>query len=199
MSNRFRPVINATSISITPGSAFTDPNTTGSRSPNISGNMQPGFDPQVVMVVVGTTIKWINNDTEKHSVTSNPDNPGRPFDSEYIEPGGSFEWTFNESGEFGYFDTRNPCNRGEVIVVSSSGQMLQEMESLQHPLSSSSRLLPYLISVKILIQTQRKPGPLEQICLHPRTEIAGALLQTGNDKKIYTIGGYDLSGKTTGS
>ena len=32
---------------------------------------------------------------------------------------------------------------------------------------------------------------------HPRTEIAGALLQTGNDKKIYTIGGYDISGKTT--
>jgi N-acetylneuraminic acid mutarotase/plastocyanin len=192
------PIINATSISITPGSAFTDPNTSGSGSPNISENTQPGFDPQVVMVVVGTTIKWINNDTEKHSVTSNPDNPGTPFDSQYLVPGSSFEWTFSESGEFGYFDNRNPCNRGEVIVVSSSGQMLQEMESLQNPLSSSSSSASSLPNISENTNTNTTQAwTFGANMPHPRTEIAGALLQTGTDKKIYTIGGYDISGKTT--
>ena len=57
------------------------------------------FDPQIVSVNMGSTVRWTNNDTKPHTVTADADNPatgGPNSDSVYpdgIPAGGSYEWT----------------------------------------------------------------------------------------------------------
>jgi plastocyanin len=58
-----------------------------------------GTNPLVVSV--GTTITWTNNDTMAHTVTSD----GNLFDSGVIASGGTFSFTFNTAGEYPYHCT----------------------------------------------------------------------------------------------
>ncbi len=64
------------------------------------------FDPQEVTIDRGTTIVWTNGGQHDHTVTAgeNPSFPttGGSFDHE-LEPGESFEWTFDDSGDQPYF------------------------------------------------------------------------------------------------
>lgn len=57
------------------------------------------FNPEVIMVGVGTTVSWVSKDGEQHTVTSDiPD----VFNGT-IEPFGSFSYTFTERGDFEYY------------------------------------------------------------------------------------------------
>ena len=57
------------------------------------------FNPDAITIGVGTTVSWISQDGEQHSVTS--DIPGL-FDGTIL-PFGSFSYTFTKSGDFEYF------------------------------------------------------------------------------------------------
>jgi plastocyanin len=79
-----------------------------------------GFSPKSITVKVGTTVTWINNDTDPLWVASNPhpihtDLSG--FDAlKGYAPGTSYTYTFTKVGKWGYHNHMSPSNTGEVIV-----------------------------------------------------------------------------------
>ncbi len=82
---------------------------------------QGQFRPQSLTVKVGTTVTWVNNDSEgglQYSVTSGVGGQANGlFDSGLVAPGGTFQFTFTTPGNYGYFSTTNPTGMtGEIVV-----------------------------------------------------------------------------------
>lgn len=90
------------------------------------------YDPRVITVKVNDTIKWTNNDTEPHTVTSGigggissvlTNGRGTPnglFDSGLFSPGSAISIHFNKTGVYNYFCTIHPWMEGVVRVVGSN-------------------------------------------------------------------------------
>lgn len=80
-----------------------------------------GVSPSTVTVAKGTTVKFTNNDSVSHQISSNPhpvhsDVPG--FNGA-AAPSGTYSFTFTQSGTFGYHDHLDPFNakwKGTVVV-----------------------------------------------------------------------------------
>jgi plastocyanin len=73
----------------------------------------PTFEPKTASIKVGQTVEWVNNAATLHSVTADPDSaqkpgdvslpPGaKPFDSGFMKPGGTFDYTFTVPGTYKY-------------------------------------------------------------------------------------------------
>ncbi len=73
----------------------------------------PKYLPMKVAIKVGQTVEWVNNAQTLHSVTTDPDsaqNPGdvssppgaKPFDSGFMKPGMTFDYTFTVPGTYKY-------------------------------------------------------------------------------------------------
>ncbi len=103
----------------------------GSANPEVDvTNLSPRqwYDPREISINVNDTIKWINNDTEPHTVTSGlggglnsllTNSQGKPnglFDSGLFSPNTSTYIKFNESGTYNYFCTVHPWMEGVVHV-----------------------------------------------------------------------------------
>ena len=74
------------------------------------------YDPETLDITVGTTVAWDNADIT-HTVSSGkaPETDGI-FDSELMEFGDVFEFTFTDAGTFDYFCTLHPWMVGTVNV-----------------------------------------------------------------------------------
>jgi plastocyanin len=72
------------------------------------------FVPDSVVIPVGGTVRWKNEDTEQHTVTSSP---AGLLDSGQIPAGERFEFTFSAPGTYTYICTNHPSMTGEVIVI----------------------------------------------------------------------------------
>ena len=74
----------------------------------------PGFsfDPSVLTVNIGTTVRWTNNHTINHTATSD----GSFWDSGTLIPGQSFLHTFDSAGNFPYSCTFHPSMTASVTV-----------------------------------------------------------------------------------
>ena len=70
------------------------------------------FDPAEVTIPTGTAVAWANEDTVPHTVTS----VDGVFDSGIFDPGGNFNWTFDQPGTFPYVCQLHPQMQGTVIV-----------------------------------------------------------------------------------
>ena len=96
---------------------FFDPD--GASTPPETGENEVGifdytFMPGSIEVSVGTTVTWVNNDVITHSVTATDGT----FDSDVIQPGDTFTFTFTEAGEFEYTSSASQgMAPGTVIVV----------------------------------------------------------------------------------
>jgi plastocyanin len=73
----------------------------------------PMYQPMKVAIKVGDTVEWVNNAETLHSVTTDPDSaqkpsdvsspPGaKPFDSGFMKPGMTFDYTFTVPGTYKY-------------------------------------------------------------------------------------------------
>lgn len=87
-------------------------------------NADQAYDPLTMTVPVGTTVRWVNQDTVAHTVTSGTSDgtiaaPSGLFDSGFLEQGDTFTYTFDEVGEFPYHCTPHPWMIGTVIVTES--------------------------------------------------------------------------------
>ena len=84
----------------------------GSAYPNSTG-----YRPSIITVVIGVnnTVRWVNNDTAPHTVTSTD----HSFDSGNLNPGDTFTYTFTQPGTYTYVCTYHPGMKGTVIVVSA--------------------------------------------------------------------------------
>ncbi len=78
--------------------------------------------PRDLTVAPGTTVTWVNADSDRHRIqsTSGP----ADIDSGNLEPGQSFQFTFELEGTYLYMDDRDRDNssyHGTVIVSSDGG------------------------------------------------------------------------------
>jgi plastocyanin len=83
------------------------------------------FVPDPIVVPLGTTVRWTNVGAADHTVTSDT----ALFDSGVIQPGGSFQYTFNALGNYGYFCSLHPGMTGTVIVVEITSRIYLPMVS----------------------------------------------------------------------
>ena len=75
------------------------------------------FEPADAAIQPGDTIMWVNEGNTPHTVTSDD---GR-FDSEVLNPGESFMFTFPEAGTFNYHCEIHPFMTGSVTVGAAAG------------------------------------------------------------------------------
>lgn len=91
--------------------AVTAPATSGSGNEVTISNYS--FGPTTLTVKVGTTVKWTNQDTVAHTVTSD----GGVFDSGNLPQGQSFSYTFATVGTFPYHCTYHAMMTGTIVVT----------------------------------------------------------------------------------
>jgi plastocyanin len=70
------------------------------------------FVQQTLNVSPGTTVTWVNCDTETHTSTSD----ANVWDSGALTPGSSFQRTFTAAGSFPFHCTPHPSMKGTVVV-----------------------------------------------------------------------------------
>jgi plastocyanin len=70
------------------------------------------FDESTVSVEVGTVVRWTNNQTVTHTVTS-----GDALWDMALSSGATFEFTFDEPGTYPYFCSIHPSMTGTVEVT----------------------------------------------------------------------------------
>jgi plastocyanin len=71
------------------------------------------FTPASREVPAGTTVTWMNSDWTPHTVTADDGS----FDSGRIDPGASFQWTFDTPGTYAYHCAFHPLMMGAVTVT----------------------------------------------------------------------------------
>lgn len=81
---------------------------------------ESGFEPAVIKIKPGTTLRWENHGSTPRQIASNP-YPERTELPELNAPepiwtGQSYEFTFHTLGIFGYHDYLSPAVNGQVIV-----------------------------------------------------------------------------------
>ncbi|MGH9987227.1 MAG: cupredoxin domain-containing protein [Nitrososphaeraceae archaeon] len=79
------------------------------------------FVPQEASVSKGGQMTWTNKDTTIHTVVqgnpSQASSSSKPqFDSSYIQPGGTFDLTVNETGSVDYYCTLHPWMTAKINV-----------------------------------------------------------------------------------
>lgn len=83
------------------------------------------FVPSNIAVSPGTTVRWVNEDSIAHTVTST--DPKGLFDSGEVAAGESFEFTFEEAGEVAYVcEIHGPPQTGAVLVREGGGATVLE-------------------------------------------------------------------------
>ena len=75
------------------------------------------YSPQSIVVVIGTnnTVTWVSRSTAFDTITSD----SGLFSSGSIAPGGSFRFTFEAPGTYGYHCLFHPWMTGTVTVLPS--------------------------------------------------------------------------------
>lgn len=73
------------------------------------------YDPKAETVEKGVTVKWTNTGNLPHTVTKDS-GPGPDFDSGTLQPGDTFEQTFDTPGKVGYLCTIHSGQTGSITV-----------------------------------------------------------------------------------
>lgn len=109
--------------------------TKGSANPEVditNFKQKQWYNPSPITINVNDTVKWINNDTESHTITSGlgggfasvaTNSKGKPdglFDSGLFKTGNSWSFKFTKPGIYNYFCTIHPWMEGIVNVKGES-------------------------------------------------------------------------------
>jgi plastocyanin len=70
------------------------------------------FAPRTLVVPVGTTVTWSNDDDVPHTVVATDGS----FRSKPLDTGDKFSVTFNAPGEHAYFCSIHPMMTGKLVV-----------------------------------------------------------------------------------
>ena len=112
--------------SIAVAQSTSDQNTSDQASPDQTGPVQAApvenpvtvniqddaFDPATTSIAPGTTVTWVNNDDEAHTVTADDG----LFDSGRLDPGDSYSVWFDGSGTVAYHCEPHPHMTGSIEV-----------------------------------------------------------------------------------
>jgi len=95
-----------------------------------------GFHPSSLIINIGDTVRWVNKGSSLHSATGGANGPSNgSFDSGFLNPGVSFEHTFNLPGEVKYYDRMDGRLTGLVtaddnkVIISPGSSVLTESQS----------------------------------------------------------------------
>jgi plastocyanin len=80
---------------------------------------QKPYNPPLLNVIAGTTVKWTNNDDVSHTVTEGTATSSAiasKFDSGIFGPGQTYEHTFDKPGIVKYYCSIHPFMLGEVVA-----------------------------------------------------------------------------------
>ena len=72
------------------------------------------YEPLVLTINIGETVTWINQDSVKHTVTSDT---GSELNSNLLGKGESYSHKFETSGSYEYHCIPHPSMKGTVVVV----------------------------------------------------------------------------------
>src|SRR5215218_5076988 len=92
----------------------TAPDPNGQKTVNIYNH---AFDPAQLNVASGTTVRFVNKDTEAHTATAD----NNLFDTGVLEPGESFKVYFEGSGTVTYHCELHPDMKGSIVVGEGGG------------------------------------------------------------------------------
>jgi plastocyanin len=81
-------------------------------APNMIEISNFSFAPAALTVPVGTTVTWVNDDDEPHTVVES----NALFKSHALDTGDKFSFTFTTPGKFQYFCTIHAHMVGTVVV-----------------------------------------------------------------------------------
>jgi plastocyanin len=70
------------------------------------------FDPATLTVAAGTTVRFVNDDSEAHTVTARDGS----FNSNGLDTNDSWSFRFTKPGDYPYFCQLHPYMKGEVVV-----------------------------------------------------------------------------------
>jgi len=76
------------------------------------------YVPATLHVVVGASVRFVNDDGEAHTVTSSD----RVFDSGGLDTGDAWTHVFSKAGTYSYFCALHPYMKGSVVVVKEGGR-----------------------------------------------------------------------------
>lgn len=124
----------------------------GAFNPELNTPAEVWYDPPELIIQVGDTVTWTNDDREGHTVTSG-DGSGRfawmsakklgepdgLFDSQRFMPEDAWSYTFEKEGSFNYFCIIHPWMEGIIFVDSkipdyphdATGKKLEEFPMYQ--------------------------------------------------------------------
>jgi plastocyanin len=72
------------------------------------------FHPATLMVKKGSTVTWVNEDDDVHTIKS-ADGP-EAFGSPALDSGGAFGFTFHHAGTYHYICSVHPYMHGVIVV-----------------------------------------------------------------------------------
>jgi plastocyanin len=75
------------------------------------------YHPASLTVAPGTTVKFVNDDGEAHTVTA----VDKSFDSAGMDSGDAWTHTFTKPGTYAYFCALHPYMKGTIIVRAAGG------------------------------------------------------------------------------
>ena len=82
------------------------------------------FEPALLKIKAGDTVKWVNDDDRKHVIASilGKGTNDKELFAPQIVPGNSWSHTFTKSGEYPYFCYIHYVMMGAVVVEEAPGQ-----------------------------------------------------------------------------
>ena len=90
----------------------TEMQTVGQNTVSIVSIQNLSFAPANLEVTKGTKVTWTNNDSVVHTVTSD----NNKFESGQLAPGKTFEFTFEQTGEYAYYCSIHPTMTAKIVV-----------------------------------------------------------------------------------
>jgi plastocyanin len=73
------------------------------------------FKPSTLTVAAGTTVTWVNNDEEPHTIV-NVGQPTRVFKSGGLDGGDTYSFVFDKPGTYDYICSIHPHMSGQIVV-----------------------------------------------------------------------------------
>lgn len=87
------------------------PQDQGTKAESNTVNIQNfAFNPGTLTIKKGATVTWTNNDSAPHQIKSGT------FNSNLLDKGQTFSFTFSEAGTFDYSCSIHPSMMGKIIV-----------------------------------------------------------------------------------
>jgi len=110
-----QPVVTTKTIATAQPTFIAKPTIIQTQTVSVSDNtitiVQLAFDPEVMTVKAGASVRWVNGDTSAHRIKF-----ADGITAQLLSPGQSWTRVFNNPGVFDYTDTINPSMHGTVKV-----------------------------------------------------------------------------------